>query len=166
MTLKLFIRQSFTEATPTEVSVVQAVLDTLAGLDGNPYNLELLTGKEASGFYNFHETFEQATGITFTPNNFRNYRLNLLSQADGMIYIRTGLSESGAFETAYNIFQGKQAPLLFLIWDKTPIKTTLLQELDCLLPCTYLTFSEPKQLVQPLLSYLEEVVALKEQKKN
>lgn len=161
MAIKLFIRQSFTEATSTEVAIIQGVLNTLTELNRNPYELELLTGKEASGLYNFHDTFEQATGITFTPENFREYRLNLLSQADGMIYIRTGLSESGAFEVAYNIYHGKQAPLLFLIYENTPIKTTLLQKLDCLLPCTYVTFSEPNQLIQPLLSYLESVVALK-----
>lgn len=162
MRLKLFIRQSFTGASPVEVSVIQSVLDTLVELNGKPHELELLTGKEALGFYNFQDAFEQATGITFTPSSFRDYRLSLLSQADGMIYIRTGLSESGAFEVAYNVYYGKRAPLLFLIWDKTPIKTTLLRELDYLLPCTYMTFLQQEEVIQPLLTYFDELAALKE----
>ena len=30
--------------------------------------------------------------------------------------IRTGLTESGAFELAYNIFGGKRVPVFFAIW--------------------------------------------------
>jgi len=60
--------------------------------------------------------------------------LDLLDRADLMIVIRTGLSESTAFEVAYNIFGSKGVPVFFAIWDQATIKTTLLRDLDELVP--------------------------------
>ena len=51
--------------------------------------------------------------------------IRLLNQADVMVVIRTGLSESGAFELAYNIFGGRRVPVFFAIWKNTPLETTL-----------------------------------------
>jgi carbamoyl-phosphate synthase large subunit len=77
-----------------------------------------------------------------------------------MIVIRTGLSESGAFEVAYNIFGGKRVPIFFAVWDQAPIKTTLLRDLDELVPVRYVTFSSPEELRQPLLDFLSAFVGI------
>ena len=61
----------------------------------------------------------------FSAKNFRKYRLELLNKADLMIIIRTSLSESSAFELAYNIYEGRKSPVFFAIHESAPIKTTL-----------------------------------------
>ena len=84
--------------------------------------------------------------------------MDLLDRADLMIVIRTGLSESTAFEVAYNIFGGKGVPVFFAIWDQAPIRTTLLRDLDELVPVQYATFSKPEELKESLLSFISNVV--------
>jgi carbamoyl-phosphate synthase large subunit len=100
--------------------------------------------------------------MQFTPSSFREIRLDLLNQADVMMVIRTGLSESGAFEVAYNIFGGKNIPVFFAIWDQAPIKTTLLRDLDELVSVRYVTFSSPEELKQPLLDFLSTCAGISE----
>jgi carbamoyl-phosphate synthase large subunit len=71
-----------------------------------------------------------------------------------MIVIRTGLSESTAFEVAYNIFGGGGVPIFFAIWDQAPIKTTLLRNLGNIVPVRYVTFSKPEELKEPFMDFL------------
>lgn len=68
----------------------------------------------------FKEFFEQDQGMKFMPSRFRRYRLQLIDHADAFIVLRTGLSESGAFELAYNIFSGRKAPIFLLFGSKLP----------------------------------------------
>jgi carbamoyl-phosphate synthase large subunit len=79
--------------------------------------------------------------------------LDLIDQADAIIVIRTGLSESTAFEVAYNIYGGTGAPIFFAIWDQAPIKTTLLRDRNEIVPVRYVTFSDPEELTEPLLNF-------------
>jgi hypothetical protein len=78
----------------------------------------------------------------------------LLNRTDAIIVMRTGLSESGAFELAYNIFGGAAAPIFFAIWEQAPLKTTLLRALPDFVPVRYVTFGQPEELRRPLLEFL------------
>ena len=81
-------------------------------------------------------------------------RLRLLDSSDAMILIRTSLSESGAFEAAYNVFGGPQVPMFFAVWKNAPIKTTLLRDMDELCPAEYVTFDQPEELRDRLAAFL------------
>jgi carbamoyl-phosphate synthase large subunit len=151
--IRLFIRQPFTETSEREAVVVQGVLDILRKIDGTPYKFQFLTGYQAQDSHTFRPHFERETGQKFTPQNFRRDRLRLIDQADAIIVIRTGLSESTAFEVAYNIFGGSAVPIFFAIWDQAPIKTTLLRDLNEIEPVRYVTFSNPEELTDPLLDF-------------
>ena len=74
-----------------------------------------------------------------------------------MIIVRTSLSESGAFEVAYNTFGGRRIPMFFAVWQQAPIKTTLLRDLDELCNVTYVVFDHPEELVTPLIAFLDTV---------
>src|SRR5262249_13770191 len=134
--------------------IIEHVLDVLRRMDGAPYKLQFLTGKHATRSESFRLEFERESRQRFTPDNFRRIRLGLLDRADLMIVIRTGLSESTAFEVAYNIFGGAGVPIFFAIWDQAPIKTTLLRNLSELVPVRYVTFSNPEELRAPLQDFL------------
>ncbi len=98
--------------------------------------------------------FEELTGQAFSPAAFRNYRLSLLDKTDAIIHIRTSLSESSAFEVAYNIFKGRKAPMFFCVWEKAPLKTTLLRDLEDLCPATYVNFAQAADLRTPISRFL------------
>jgi carbamoyl-phosphate synthase large subunit len=151
--IRLFVRQPLTETNGRESAVIQGVLDLLRQINGSPYELQLLTGQQAQSGNTFRRQFERETGQKFTPRNFRRVRLELLDQADVMLVIRTGLSESGAFEVAYNIFGGQGLPIFFAVWEEAPIRTTLLRDLNELAPVRYVTFRNPDELKQPLLDF-------------
>ncbi len=153
--LRVFVRQPFTESGNSEKEVVQGVLDVLRNMDGKPYRLVAPTGFEAQSESTFRKAYEITFGKAFTPKNFRATRLENLRNADAMIVIRTGLSESGSFEVAYNIFGGRSVPMLFAIWEKAPIKTTLLRELEEIADATYVTFQSPSELEAPLRQFLK-----------
>src|SRR5262249_8396932 len=85
-------------------------------------------------------------GLSFTPTNFRRYRLGQLRRADAFLYIRTAMSESGAFEISYNVFAEPRAPMFFAVWKQAPIKTTLLRELEEVCDVTYREFEHPEEL--------------------
>jgi carbamoyl-phosphate synthase large subunit len=155
MAINLFIRQPFTEAAQKELGIVQGVLDVLTSLNGNPVTLESLTGLEAQSEGTFRQTFEKETGLDYTPENFRTNRLELLDRADAIIFIRTGLTESGAFEVAYNLYKGNKVPVFFAIWKKAPMRDTFLKDLENLLPVSYVEFDDPKELELPLREFLE-----------
>lgn len=160
--IRVFIRQPLTETSHRESAIIQGVLDVLQQINGSPYALQFLTGQQAQSSETFRQQFEREAGQQFTPSSFRETRLDLLNQADVMIVIRTGLSESGAFEVAYNIFGGKRVPVFFAVWDQAPIKTTLLRDLDELGPVRYVTFSNPEELRQPLLDFLSAFAGISE----
>jgi carbamoyl-phosphate synthase large subunit len=144
--LKLFIRQPFTESDAREqrmIAEIMALIDTANGL---PHAFEYLTGTQAESADTFRQSFERSQGMPFTPKNFRTHRLALLDQADALINIRVGMSESSAFELSYHIFKGRRTPILFLVWKGAPIKTTLLRELDDLCHVTYIEFDEVAEL--------------------
>jgi hypothetical protein len=156
--LRIFVRQPFTQTGNRERGVIQGVLEVLRRLDAQPHRLQLLTGGRAESSQTFRDRFERDSGLPFTPRNFRAARLRLLSQADAMVVIRTGLSESGAFELAYNIFGGRRAPVFFAVWEGASFETTLLRELGDLVAARYVTFAEPMELRLPLMEFLDACV--------
>ena len=113
MAIKVFVRQPLTQTGEREARVIQAALDGIGGLVGDQrYALEFLTGTKAHDNGSFREAFASEAGGSFAPRRFRDTRLALLSRADVMLVVRTGLSESGAFEVAYNIFGGRRIPII------------------------------------------------------
>lgn len=155
--LNLFIRQSYTEAGETEMSVIQGVMDEIKGLDNLPHKLNFLTGKLAYNQDNFQSAFEKNFGVLFSPQNFRSVRAGLLEKADAFIAIRTGMSESTAFEVALSLSSPKKIPLFFAIWEKSPIKTTLLKNLETATDTQYHVFSKACDLREPLNEFLKSV---------
>ena len=144
--LKVFIRQPFTESDAHQQRMIGDVMHLIDSANGAPYPFDYLTGMHAESAGTFKQSFEREQGKPFTPQNFRDYRLGLLDQADVMINIRVGMSESSAFELSYHIFQGRRTPVLFLVWKGAPIKTTLIRELDDLVDVTYVEFDEVEEL--------------------
>lgn len=146
--LRVFVRQPLTRAGGEDARLVQAVLDELAAAGA-----EVLTGVVAQTAESFRSAFEAATGAMFSPSAFRAWRLGLLARAHTMVIVRTELSESGAFEIAYNSVV-TQRPMFFAVHAGMPIITTLLQDLDPLCPTTYVTFDDPSELAEPLGRFL------------
>jgi len=155
--LKLFVRQSYTEASDAEQKIIQGVLDQIQITSLKDREVEILTGNKACSSGDFRKTFEENFSCEFTPQNFRDSRMKLLDEADAIIAIRTGLSESTAFEISYNIFGGRKIPVFFAVWEDTPIKTTLLRELEDLVNVHYKLFKKPKDLKKSLEEFLTGV---------
>jgi hypothetical protein len=147
--IKVFVRQPLTQTTEREARIVQAALDGISGHVGDGrYALEFLTGTKAHDKESFRQAFTSESGGAFAPRRFRDTRLAL----------RTGLSESGAFEVAYNIYGGRRIPMLFAVWDEAEIKTTLLRDLDDLAQVRYVRFSDPASVATELARFLDDVV--------
>ncbi|AKU21275.1 carbamoyl-phosphate synthase large subunit [Massilia sp. NR 4-1] len=144
--LKLFIRQPFTESDQRQQAMVAEIMQLIDSANGLPHAFDYLTGLQAESADTFRQSFEQSQQQAFTPQNFRRHRLQLLAQADALINIRVGMSESSAFELSYHIFKGRRTPILFLVWKGAPIKTTLLRELDDLCDVTYIEFEQVEEL--------------------
>ncbi|MES2325075.1 MAG: carbamoyl-phosphate synthase large subunit [Pseudomonadota bacterium] len=144
--VKLFIRQPFTESDEQQQKLIGEIMHLIDSANGAPYPFDYLTGVTAESAVTFKKTFEREQQLPFTPKNFRTHRLGLLDQADAMINIRVGMSESSAFELAYHIFKGRGTPILFLVWKHAPIKTTLIRELQDLADVTYLEFEHVAEL--------------------
>ena len=153
--LNVFIRQPFTLSREIDRNLLQSTMDVLKSLEKD-YSLNFLVSLEAQSVDSFKRSFERETGHSFTPANFRRYRLELIDQADAFVVLRTGLSESGAFEVAYNVFSGRKSPVFFAIWDNVPIKTTLLRDLDEICPTEYVTFSDAGELFSPLKEFFQK----------
>lgn len=166
--LKIFLRQPFTQSSKSDVARIQSVMDAIKQSDGKPYKLDFLTTPVAESEDSFKIAFETAQRKKFTPFNFRNYRLGLLKEADAFIIIKTSLSESTAFEVAYNIFGGRNVPMLFAIHESSfPIKTTLLRELDDLAShVEYVTFKSGEDLQGPVQAFLKRVAEIKKSKSS
>ena len=144
--LKVFIRQPFTESDEREQRMIGEIMQMIDSANGLPHAFDYLTGLQAESADTFRASFERKQGLPFTPQNFRRHRLALLDQADVMVNIRVGMSESSAFELSYHIFKGRRTPILFLVWKGAPIKTTLLRELDDLVDITYIEFDDVSEL--------------------
>jgi carbamoyl-phosphate synthase large subunit len=144
--LKLFIRQPLTESGAGQQALIASVLARIERHNGAPRDFHYLTGHQAESADTFRASFEAESGQPFTPQNFREWRLGRLAQADAFINIRAGMSESSAFELSYHVFRGACTPVLFLVWKHAPIKTTLLKDLQDLCDVTYLEFEHAEDL--------------------
>lgn len=146
--LRVFVRQPLTRAGSKDAHLVQGVLDELTAA-----GTQILTGSVAQTTESFRSAFEAATGEVFSPSAFRAWRLGLLARAHAMVIVRTELSESGAFEIAYNSVVTRR-PMFFAVHAGMPITTTLLQDLETLCPTTYVTFEDPSELAESLGRFL------------
>ena len=151
--LKLFIRQPLTQAGEESMKIVEGVLRIVEEIG----RFEYLTGNRALSDQTFQENFEQRQGLPFNPVNFRRYRLSQLRRADAFLYIRTAMSESGAFEISYNVFAEPRAPMFFAVWKHAPIKTTLLRELEEVCDVTYREFEDPEELRSDLHDFFQRI---------
>jgi carbamoyl-phosphate synthase large subunit len=157
--LNLFIRQPFTESDDAEQELIAHVMRVIDTANGMPRPFNYLTGLKAESAATFKPAFEAATGQPFTPRAFRQHRLELLKRADAFVNIRVGMSESSAFEVAYHIFAGRRTPMLFLVWKKAPIKTTLLREMQDLCEVTYLEFDHADELAEGVQEFFARLAA-------
>jgi len=155
--LKLFVRQPLTQSGDESKAVVDRVLTIVEDIARSRVPVHYLTGKESQSNATFRDAFERRQGVPFTPVNFRNFRLGQLDKADGFLYIRTAMSESGAFEVSYNVFAGRRAPMFFAVWKNAPIRTTLLRELQEVCEVVYCEFDDPEELRPRLEQFLERL---------
>lgn len=156
--VKLFIRQPLTQSGEESKAIVGAVEKIVEDIrQQNGISIDYLTGITPLSEKTFRENFEKNQGVEFNPVNFRNYRLGQLDQADAFLYIRTAMSESGAFEISYNVNARPKAPMFFAIWKGAPIKTTLLRQLDDVLDVTYIEFDDPEEVRGPLTDFLVRI---------
>ena len=155
--LKLFIRQPLTQSDDASKSIVEGVLRIVDQIDRDGMRLEYLTGNMPLSDQTFRQNFEQSQGLPFNPVNFRRYRLSQLRRADAFLYVRTAMSESGAFEISYNVFSEPRAPMFFAVWKHAAIKTTLLRELEEVCDVTYREFEDPEELRGDLQHFFHRV---------
>jgi carbamoyl-phosphate synthase large subunit len=155
--LKLFIRQPLTQSGDESKKIVEGVLQIVDEIPRNGMRFEYLTGNTPLSDETFRENFEQSQGLLFNPVNFRRYRLGQLRRADAFLYVRTAVSESGAFEVCYNVFAEPHAPMFFAVWKHAPIKTTLLRELQEVCDVTYREFEDPEELRGDLQHFFRRV---------
>jgi carbamoyl-phosphate synthase large subunit len=158
--LKLFIRQPLTQSGDESKKIVHDVLQIVDEIDRNGVRFEYLTGNTPLSDQTFRQNFEQNQGLTFNPVNFRRYRLSQLRRADAFLYIRTAMSESGAFEISYNVFAEPRAPMFFAVWKHATIKTTLLRELEEVCDVTYREFEDPEELRGDLQHFFRRIAKL------
>jgi carbamoyl-phosphate synthase large subunit len=133
------------------------VLQLVDEIGRNGVRFEYLTGNTPLSDQTFRENFEQSQGLAFNPVNFRRYRLSQLRRADAFLYVRTAMSESGAFEVSYNVFAEPRAPMFFAVWKRAPIKTTLLRELEEVCDVTYREFEDPEELRRDLQHFFRRI---------
>jgi carbamoyl-phosphate synthase large subunit len=125
--------------------------------NGLPFAFDYLTGTQAESAETFKRSFEREQKLPFTPRNFRDHRLGLLAQADAVVNIRVGMSESSAFELGYHIFKGRCTPVLFLVWKHAPIKTTLIRELGDLCDVHYIEFEDVEELREGIHRFFSDL---------
>jgi carbamoyl-phosphate synthase large subunit len=155
--LKLFIRQPLTQSGDESKKIVEGVLQIVDEIGRNGVRFEYLTGNTPLSDETFRENFEQSQGLVFNPVNFRRYRLGQLRCADAFLYVRTAMSESGAFEVCYNVFAEPRAPMFFAVWKHAPIKTTLLRDLQEVCDVTYREFEDPEELRGDLQRFFRHI---------
>ena len=159
--LKIFVRQSFIEKDERKEKIIQGVLDILQSFKSDKFNVEFLNDIKTYNAESFKPAFEKSSGMEFSPKNVRKHMFSILDKADAMVVIRTGPSESTAFEIAYNIFKGNNIPTFVVIWDETPWKTTLFRELNELANITYYPFKNPQEIEQSLQTFFNDVLLAK-----
>jgi hypothetical protein len=71
-----------------------------------------------------------------------------------MLVVRTGPSESAAFETAYNVFGGPRVPMLFALWKHAPAQAAMLRELEQIGRAESEMFSRAEELRVRLEAFL------------
>jgi carbamoyl-phosphate synthase large subunit len=152
--LRLFVRQPLTRSGPDDRDLVQSVIDIASSPLVAGGQVCLLPDGAAQHAGTFRESFTAATGLPFTPAAFRAWRLHLIDGAHAMLVIRTELSESGAYEIAYNVHAGPRVPIFFAVHRSATIRTTLLQDLDELVDARYHLFTQPAELVGALHGFL------------
>jgi hypothetical protein len=152
--LRLFVRQPLTRSAPGDRDVVQAVVDLVCepAVAGGP--VTLLPYAHAHHAGTFRDAFTEESGQAFSPTAFRDWRLRLLDSAHAMLVVRTALSESGAYEVAYNVHGGPRVPIFFAVHSSCPITTTLLQDLGPLVDARYVEFTEARELADPIRDFL------------
>lgn len=152
--LRLFVRQPLTRSSPGQRDVVQAVVDLACDPEvaGGPVVLLPYTRAHHAG--TFKDAFTEETGLPFSPAAFRDWRLQMLDSAHVMLVVRTELSESGAYEVAYNVHAGPRVPVFFAVHRSCPITTTLLRELTPLVDASYTDFDEACELTGALREFL------------
>jgi carbamoyl-phosphate synthase large subunit len=155
--LKLFIRQPLTQSGDESMGIVERVLRIVEEIGSDGQRFEYLTGNTALSDQTFRESFEQSQALPFNPVNFRRHRLSQLRRADAFLYVRTAMSESGAFEVSYNVFAEPRAPMFFAVWKHAPIKTTLLRELEEVCDVTYREFEDPEELRSDLQHFFRRI---------
>src|SRR5262249_5629940 len=155
--LRLFIRQPLTQSDEAGKKIVEGVLRIVEDIGNTGVRFEYLTGNTPLSDQTFRENFEQSQGLTFNPANFRRYRLSQLRRADAFLYVRTAMSESGAFEVSYNVFAEPRAPMFFAVWKHAPIKTTLLRDLEEVCDVVYREFEDPEELRGDLQRFFRRI---------
>lgn len=151
--MDLFIRQSFTQADEAQQALIQSVIDEIKQQYSN---IHFLTGTRAQSRDSFKADFESETGQDFSPVTFRKHRLKLIDRCDAMVFIRTSMSESGAFELSYNLHTKKPKPVFYAVWDQASITTTLLRDLDKEFPVTYKNFSSAQDMMLGLDNFFKK----------
>jgi hypothetical protein len=136
---------------------VDGVLKIVDEIGSNGMPFDYLTGNTALSESTFREHFKQTQGRPFNAVNFRRYRLGQLRRADAFLCIRTAMSESGAFEIAYNVFAEPRAPMFVAVWKHCPIKTTLLRDLEEVCDVTYREFEDPEELRDDLQHFFHRI---------
>ena len=160
--INILLRQPLTQSSETEANLVAQCISEIERFDGHFARFHFLGGARAQSDASFRENFERKIGAPFTPRNFRKHRLSMIRNADAFINLRTAMSESTAFEVAYNLFSGTAIPMFFAVWRNAPIKTTLIRDLQDLGDVTYVEFDKPRELRRPLWSFLRRVCGLAE----
>jgi hypothetical protein len=151
--MKLLVKQNVGDINRDHLKIVGNVVtflqNNIAGLEFLPLHLD-----EDQDDYQL--SFQQRTGIVFTPANYRHYRLRLLSVVDALLYIHTSANDSDAYELSYNLSAIHPKPVFFAVWRGAPIKSPLLKELDQDYPVTYCQFSHPKELLEGFKLFLQK----------
>ena len=159
-TINILLRQPLTQSSEAEAGLVAQCISEIERFDGHFARFHFLGGAGAQCDASFRENFERSIGAPFTPRNFRKHRLSMIRNADAFINLRTAMSESTAFEVAYNLFSGAAIPMFFAVWRKAPIRTTLIRDLQDLGDVTYVEFDKPRELRRPLWAFLRRVCGL------
>jgi hypothetical protein len=81
-------------------------------------------------------------------------RLGMLDSADAMLIVRTGPSESAAFEIAYNVFGGPRVPMFFALWKHAAASGSVL-ELEQVRPAESAAFGRAEELRGKLKAFLK-----------
>ena len=80
-----------------------------------------------------------------------------------MIFIRTSMSESSAFELAYNLHSQQPKPVFYAHWANSPIKTTLLRELNGEYPVVYKEFNSAHDVLFDLRNFFKKYKLIERQ---